>query len=175
MDVELLFGILGLSVAAFTTGWGVITHFTNRRYSEQVALKVQEKQLISEEISDAVKAGKLMVNNCNEKVETYQKYSTQQFEAIKSSHLTFDKRLRVLESQLVAKETVREMLDDRVRPVEVSVEKLEHTVEKGFKNLEERQALWDMNICQILNKISEVNAGVAEIKGYNRARSECEK
>lgn len=172
MSPELWFGLFGCASAVFTAGWAVLAHFSNRRYQEELRTKKEEREAISKEVSDAVKAGQGMVKVNDEKIEAYQKYNTQQFKVIETTNISHDKRIRVLESQLVAKETVREMLDDRVSPLEASVDKLEHTVEKGFKSLEEKQALTDMNMVQVLSKVADTNAAVARMEGYLRAKAE---
>ena len=92
--------------------------------------------------------GKLWVDEIKDRVEKDAKYTTQKFSAITSDVVKnheavlekvdlMQKNIRKIEYQQVAKETVKEMLDDRVRPLEASVEKLEGAVERGFKDVSE--------------------------------------
>ena len=92
--------------------------------------------------------GKLWVDEIKDRVEKDAKYTTQKFSAITSDVVKnheavlekvdlMQRNIRKIEHQQVAKETVKEMLDDRVRPLESSVEKLEGTVERGFREVSE--------------------------------------
>jgi hypothetical protein len=171
MAPELWFGLFGCASAVFTAGWAVLAHFSNRRYQEELRTKKKEREDISKEVSDAIKTGQGMVKVNDDKIEAYQKYNTQQFKALDSNVASHDKRIRVLESQLVAKDTVKEMLDDRVKPIEAAMEKMEHTMEKGFKDLTQQLTLSEMNSHNTIVMLSRLE-GKLEGSGIIRSKSD---
>lgn len=157
--VNIVFGTLALA-------WGIWKFFAVKR---DIKYK-EDLQHIRDYTDTQITTGKMWVDDLKSQFDKDAKYNTHQFEAIDKDIIAQDKRMRVLESQLVAKETVEKMLDQRVRPLEAYMEKMENTMEKGFKEVTDQLTLNEMNSHNTVVMISRLEGKLegARIIGANR-------
>lgn len=143
--VNVVFGTLGIV-------WGVWKFFSARKEERYERDKSEMRSYADSKAA----TGKIWVDKLEATQAREIKHNTQKFEAIDGDVDQLQKNLRKLEYQQVAKETVKEMLDERVRPLEASVEKLEGAVERGFKEVSESLVLNDLNTNNVLLTLSRL-------------------
>lgn len=147
MDISLIFNIIFFTTTLLFGIWKVVDNKRERKREE-------EKRQYKEDLKTHLATGKGWVDALHEKTTSDQKYNTQQFATIKDDSSKLEKRVRVLESQQVSEEKVKNMLDAKVDPVE-----------RTLKEVRDNLILWEVNNQRLL-------ADVSEIKGYMRAESE---
>lgn len=162
MDISLIFNIIFFTVTFLFGIWKVLDNKKEKKREE-------ERKQYKEDLKTHLATGKGWVDALHEKTSSNQKYNTQQFEALKESDLKLEKRVRVLEAQQVSRETVKGMLDDKVDPLERTVEKLADDMSKGFKEIRDNQTLNEMNTNNILVTLSRLE-GKLEGSGVIKPR-----
>lgn len=157
MDYPLIVSIFFGATTLGTTLW---IFFKNREASAKDKL-VKDLR----EYTDSKAAlGKIWVEEIKDTQIRDSKYNTQKFTAISDDVADLEKTVKTLQYQQVAKETVEEMLDVRVKPLEASVDKLEGAVERGFRKVEDTLTLQEMNTQNVLLVLARLE-GKLEGKG----------
>lgn len=126
MEISDIIAVSASCSTLFATFWIFYKGREDKRRAEEIkSLKEYTDQKVSGNDKAVDNLGE-RANCLDTKIEDVDRSTDTKFEDM-------NERVSALESQLVGKDIVSErMLDDRVRPLEKSVAKLEHTVEQGF-------------------------------------------
>lgn len=162
MDISLIFNIIFFTTTFLFGIWKVVDNKKEKKREE-------ERRQYKEDLKNHLETGKGWVDALHEKTSCDQKYNTQQFAALKDTDNALEKRIRVLEAQQVSREVVKVMLDDKVDPLDKTVEKLADDMSKGFKEIRDNQVLTEMATNQIMVTLSRLE-GKLEGSGVIKPR-----
>lgn len=155
MEISDIIAIAMSCSTLFATFW---IFYKGREDKRRIAETQNLKEYTDQRVSSHDKA----VDNLGERANSLDTKIEDAGRATDTKFEDMSKRVSVLESQLVGKDIVSErMLDDRVRPLEASVAKLEHTVEQGFSDGKKGM----QNVLIALSRLSGKLEGSGVIRG----------